>query len=105
MSRHTPGPWRVWESGADSWEICETPSPDRHSHFATVRVGNMWGEEGRANARLIVAAPELYAALERLLRWVEPIAGDNCDKAAEAEEIASVKQAHAALAKAAGADA
>ena len=64
---HTKGPWRVWEADSQCWEICEPNNPRRHSHFASVSVGNMWGDEGKANARLIATAPELLADLEWLV--------------------------------------
>mgnify|MGYP000617872321 CR=1 FL=1 len=43
---------------------------------------------------------ELAEALRRLLKWVEPIAGDNRDEAAEKEELASVEAARVSLKKA-----
>ncbi len=66
MSKHTPGPWRVWEVSEEHWNICETEDRARHSHFASVSVGNCWWDEGKANARLIAAAPELLEALKLL---------------------------------------
>lgn len=47
-------------------------------------------DEAEANARLIAAAPDLYAALERTVRALEP------------GEHGAIKQAHTALAKARG---
>lgn len=44
----------------------------------------------------------LVAALERVMKWAGPIAGDNQDPAAAAEEEASKEQADAALALARG---
>lgn len=40
---------------------------------------------------------ELRAAIERLLEWVRPIAGDNRDQEASAEETASLAALDAAL--------
>jgi hypothetical protein len=64
---HTPGPWTVWEVGKEHWWICEPEQPRRHSHFAQVCVGNFWREEGKANAKLIAAAPDLLAACKALI--------------------------------------
>ena len=65
MSKHTPGPWRVWSEKDDDGritvlEVCETQDRGRHSHFASV--AKHW-PEAEANARLISAAPDLLAAL------------------------------------------
>lgn len=65
--------------------------------------GSFFDQQAVANARLIASAPDMYEALKRLLKWVEPIAGDNRDGVAEAEELASVEFARAALSKAEGA--
>ncbi len=56
----------------------------------------------QAVAQKLAASPDLYEALERLMKWAAPIAGDNRNEAAANEEIASVGQARAALAKARG---
>ena len=53
-------------------------------------------------AKLIAAAPDLLEALEDLLKWVEPIAGDNRDVTAERIELATVAAARAAISKARG---
>lgn len=100
MSKHTPGPWVV--SGfAD--DLVEAPELDlvvaiTDCSLISVRLPKMDAIE--ANARLISAAPDMAEALRRLLKWVEPIAGDNRDDAAEKEELASVEAARAALKKA-----
>jgi len=72
-AQHTPGPWNV-----DMWEY---PQDDRRElviQTATNRLAVLdWDQgqdnpytiadnEARANARLIAAAPELLAALERM---------------------------------------
>jgi hypothetical protein len=56
---HTPGPWRV-----DAQYICRADG---------VAIADVWqsmevsGEEAETNARLIAAAPDLLAALERIM--------------------------------------
>lgn len=82
MSEYTKGPWRVWEMKGGVWCICEPNKSTRHSHFAEVRVGNMWGEEGKANARLMAAAPDLLEALEMMLEF--PNTGPATDAAKKA---------------------
>lgn len=73
-AKHTPGPWRWWTSnsfrrlssdatGRDGDVLCAVVQPsDGHPdiHFTN------GGPEG-PDARLIAAAPELLAALQRLL--------------------------------------
>jgi len=51
----TPGPWRMDLSGVES----------KHQRVCDVLASSL--AERNANARLIAAAPELYAALESLL--------------------------------------
>jgi hypothetical protein len=77
MSNHTPGPWGT-DDGAEVWPM-EGPT----SFVTLARVTGPWSdsqwygsvEEGRANGRLIAAAPELLDALKdcchRLRQWIE----------------------------------
>ena len=73
----TPGPWHV----ANGVQI-------RSERDQIARVWMMRSGEGKANARLIAAAPELYSALSRIVE------GDNSEGA--------FLEATAALAKARG---
>lgn len=60
MSAHTPGPWALGFDSTTSLGQC---------HLISSRVGG-WHDVAHvaeANARLIAAAPELLAALKRLL--------------------------------------
>jgi hypothetical protein len=57
MSQHTPGPWRV----NDKIAVVEQDKP-LGLFVADCRMT----DEGRANARLIAAAPDLLAALKML---------------------------------------
>lgn len=92
MSNHTPGPWHVWEADDSQWWICETQvARTRHPHFAAVSIG-AWGPEGKANARLIAAAPELLEALTRMVALFDSGAWSH----------ANIKDARAAIAKAEG---
>lgn len=60
---HTPGPW--WVDG---------PGEGIEVHATFGRTASVWGEggcgrEAWANARLMAAAPELLAALKRLVEY------------------------------------
>jgi hypothetical protein len=62
MSNYTPGPWAyLFEPDDDVFIL--------HGREGETQIGALqaWSEgEGEANARLIAAAPEMYALLERL---------------------------------------
>lgn len=66
MSKHTPGPWKVDAMGnvwsADT-KVCEM---SEHPVMASGCYREKTDDEHRANARLIAAAPDLLAALERI---------------------------------------
>lgn len=101
MSKHTPGPW-VLDTIPTSVGICHRigPFPPRRPDDVTVRhaclyadypsASNPADEELEANARLIVAAPELLEALVNLLPLISPLK-------AESQQVAD---ASAAIAKA-----
>lgn len=65
---HTPGPWSIYETAGNGGNIparMEVVAPE--SERAKRLIANIYGfklPEGRANARLIAAAPELLEALE-----------------------------------------
>lgn len=95
-SQFTPGPWTAWgytiytDAGlrvAQTWEQerCCLPTPTME-----------------ANARLIAAAPELLAALERLLESAEYLKEDSDSAHGYHGEPESFKLARAAIAKAKG---
>lgn len=63
MSEHTPGPWYFGHWGDHFWV-----GPDRTGQTGKI-AGAVWGmgevvEAGRANARLIAAAPDLLEAVK-----------------------------------------
>ena len=66
--KHTPGPWAQSGSSVMSpghaW-ICEMSEP-HHGHQRRVDIGSLDWNEAMANCRLIAAAPELLAALEKI---------------------------------------
>lgn len=74
MSRHTPGPWRIFDS-----EFAIRVGIEGANNTSVVAFGakgddsGVWGEtteESKANARLIASAPELLWALGVLLAMV-----------------------------------
>ena len=67
-AKHTPGPWIVQSklSGSENhrgFRIMDAPNAWA---LADVQPGDSDGDLGRANARLIAAAPDLLAALARI---------------------------------------
>lgn len=72
MKKHTPGPWFIGDDNNAGCEVIAGPvaipldrmgrSPDAGGEYVISR------EEMIANSRLIAAAPDLLAALERLER-------------------------------------
>ena len=69
--RYTPGPWEASEGyPSDIWHV---DMPSRGYSVVVSRGEEDWDmpvEEVQANARLIAAAPDLLAALERIA-WTE----------------------------------
>lgn len=68
MSKHTLGPWRITKAQLDSGYVCRMVEEIRSEGGLVANVLTE-EEEGRANARLIAAAPDLLAALEDLLAY------------------------------------
>lgn len=100
-TKWTPGPWSVFiDDSGDKWtgwplSIDAVTDPDK----TVVRTGGHWPyewetatsqREAVANAHLIAAAPDLYAALEHMIRWHDQLSP------------ADIAKAEAALAKARG---
>ena len=101
MSKHTPGPWHVFDNREDK----SFPRNDagligvgskRDSDVAHCHGfhGARPVEETLANCKLIAAAPELLVALQNLLAFAEGEFPGAC------EDDCNVLAAHAAIAKA-----
>lgn len=65
MSRHTPGEWRLQENDTDIADPKDLVlySPERDAALALIYRDN---DEDAANARLMVAAPEMFNAIGEL---------------------------------------
>lgn len=90
VEKFTPGPWAVYEDSPATSVYCDDEFGNRvadcNSAFTTLPK-----EQRIANAKLIAAAPDLYAACKEFIRKVE---------AGEAKSTASYEQMKAAIQKA-----
>ena len=72
---HTPGPWSIYETAGNGGNIparMEVVAPE--SERAKRLIANVYGfklPEGRANARLIAAAPELLEVIREAVDSAE----------------------------------
>lgn len=69
--KHTPGPWHYSEyvdKRESGYIRCNVKLPGANKHVAVARVTGQ-GREMHANARLIAAAPEMYAELRGVTDW------------------------------------
>jgi hypothetical protein len=66
---HTPGPWRLADDmrGVGNFRVHGVEGPPGYGSVANCGTG----DDGAANARLIVAAPDLLAALHAALDCIE----------------------------------
>jgi len=94
---HTPGPWRIDDIQVEDWRV-NISSPESNiacAYHQTDDPSNA-DDECLANARLIAAAPELYAALVECLTMNDK--GGNTREDFDRWE----RKARAAIAKAEG---
>jgi hypothetical protein len=94
MSKHTPGPWVIYEL-LDGYDI---RAPESECYVVTASDPEaVWGAVGREeDACLIAAAPELLEALEQVLSFVDAGQGT--------WTVEDQNKARAAIAKAKGED-
>lgn len=100
MTGFTPGPWRTMDGdsvvnvmGAEGAPIAATTSKTYYERFDAT---------DKANARLISAAPDLYAALDKLLTSYVDIGESGDCGFWEVDAIPEVIAARAALKRARG---
>ncbi len=92
-TKFTPAPWQFHIGGSGDY-----PTWSVHIGRGIVHLPGIEPMEVMdANARLIAAAPELYAALAAIFEWADPYTLPNCG-----EHEADVEAARIALAKARG---
>lgn len=99
MSKHTPGPWSLFDDGSEVHDRIVGPVVGVKGMTATVAraaFGIRPNQEVAANARLIAAAPDLLAACESV---IDGLASMGCDWGDEQHAIVS-----AAIRKAKGMD-
>ena len=66
MSKHTPGPWSAWRS-TDGWSKVVD---EQDITIADLPQQPLDEWKSFDNARLIAAAPEMFAQLERWAEWI-----------------------------------
>jgi hypothetical protein len=77
VSKHTPGPWVSSDNGPafDSYIHALKNNGDAFKFVAMIPIKTN-PKETRANAQLIAAAPEMLAALERVMQLQVSVQGD-----------------------------
>lgn len=93
MSKHTPGPWEYWFEADCCGQI---------RAGLTESVASFIDEPSDANARLIVASPDLLNALQALFDSYKALADSGDAGFGSLEDTEVGKQAIAAIAKATG---
>ena len=68
-AKHTPGPWTISRYDDRPEMIVVKNGKEVETMVAYAYEGDVGIEEQRANARLIVRAPELFAALKDMVDW------------------------------------
>jgi hypothetical protein len=103
---HTPGPWTVGDDSPNDYEGPMIDTRDRVVAVITIDHENESTPEERANAQLISAAPDLLAALQAAVEYLEAYRpkGKIRDIFTQlnAHENGALKPARAAIAKATG---
>jgi len=102
MQTHTKGPWKVLENARGNGKICVTTANGApvHAVLCEIDVKSVATDDATrlANARLIAAAPDLLAALSRIV-------GDHADLGEidlSTDERAALDQGREAIRKAEG---
>lgn len=107
MTAHTPGPWKVTGLSGNDGDIKIIEADTRTVAWTPITSdnGECLSNQGKANARLIAAAPELLETLERLnLLEIESTEAGTVAEGPELREWSDAfEQAREAIAKAKGA--
>lgn len=102
--KFTPGPWKM-RKGFSSGEIeIFAPNPKIKKPFYPTQLADVRAEDraGRANARLIAAAPELLEACWMALSALDVLMGDSDLYSDGSEEMKACKQLCCVIEKAEG---
>ena len=94
---HTSGPWDAHFNGSITASVDDSrPLLDIAigMAFAPEEKGRIAFDVQRANARLMAAAPEMLAKLEKVVAWLDRLA-DKSERDAKDTRFASLAQAHA----------
>ena len=101
-TKHTPGPWMVHTYDVNLGPYNKALDVGTSGRAVAKVIGEFEnpkvGDQARANARLIAAAPELLEALEAVTRRLEHVLHKNGISALPTD----IKNARAAIAKARG---
>ena len=92
----TPGPWKFQVRFADQFG-CQIDIRRSKGKIVFTFVSHLQPSSARSTAHLIAAAPDLYEALQRIVKWMDA-QGYN----ALYQDDTALKDARAALAKARG---
>ncbi len=101
-SKHTPGPWKVIEhkhEWGDSSDDGMGTSATSYAVYASDKkvTGCGWNIQGKADANLIAAAPELLDCAEEMSEWVVELFDHY---GLDQDSIPKLKRLRAAIAKA-----
>jgi len=70
---HSTGPWKFEDAPGPDGEVCFQTIKDLAGHH----VASTWGGPHLPNARVIAAAPEMLAALEKAVETIKAWHGDD----------------------------
>jgi hypothetical protein len=89
MSKHTPGPWRAYSTGPQTWSVVG-PNTKRPA------IATCFGPERDYNVLLIASAPDLLQTLKEARQW---IASDYDENGPSVGVLSILAQIDAVLAK------
>ncbi len=68
-TKWTPGPWEVRHWDGDEWPDKRTSVAERNGPGEAIFINARYARNIEANAHLIAAAPDMFAALEKMVEW------------------------------------
>jgi hypothetical protein len=88
MSKHTPGPWRIYDCGTIGSASVRIPGSTDVILPGTVKGATIG--EAMCNARLIAAAPDLLAACRKAEPILDQYIDDQCERGDTPTDVAIV---------------